>query len=68
MSRTDRERHYIDVIERVLGGVQVTSGAEPDSRVTGLDSVPRAPHRDVRNSSVLVSRDPDDDLTSGSSR
>jgi hypothetical protein len=32
MARVKREYFYVDVIERVLGGVHVTPGTEPGSR------------------------------------
>ena len=32
MPRQKGENYYIDLIERVLGGVQVTTGTEPRSR------------------------------------
>ena len=32
MARVKREHYYVDVIERVLGGVQVSTGTEPGSR------------------------------------
>ena len=43
MSRPKREEHFIDVIERVLGGVQVTTGNERGSRAgdTDVNSRPR---------------------------
>ena len=32
MARVKREHYYVDVIERVLGGVQVSTGIEPARR------------------------------------
>ena len=32
MARVKREHYYVDVIERVLGGVQVSMGTEPARR------------------------------------
>jgi hypothetical protein len=55
MSRPRHEQLYVDVIERVLGGIQVTTGNEPRSSAEDNEVTPHPFVGGVARSSVEVS-------------
>jgi len=62
MSRPRREQLYVDVIERVVGGIQVTAGNDPLSSAEPNELTPHPFVGGVARSSVQVSyRSMDDD-------
>jgi hypothetical protein len=55
MSRSKPGHNYVDLIEHVLGGVQVTTEREPRSRAASLDIASRPWLGGISRSSVEVS-------------
>ena len=55
--KREREQHYIDVVERVLCGVQVTTGDEAGPRVTRFEGKARPVVGRLSRPSVSVTSD-----------